>query len=44
LDIILEFRKEFSLEPKEYPNEKILYVLKNNDYDKGLAFAELFNK
>ena len=43
LDIIEEFRNEFSLNPNDYPKEKILYLLKKNDYDKELAFAELFS-
>ena len=43
LDIIDEFRKEFNLNPNDYPKEKILYFLKKNDYDKELAFAELFS-
>ena len=44
LKMIDEFRKEYSLEPNEYSNEKLFYVLKNTDYDREQAFADLFNE
>ena len=40
--IIEEFREEFSLSKDEYSDEKILEVLKKNNFDKGEAFSSLF--
>lgn len=40
---IEEFRKQFFLNPDEYPNEKLFLILKKNDFDTGPSFAELFN-
>ena len=44
LDVINELRNEYNLRPDDYSNEQLFLVLKDNDYDKELAFADLFNK
>ena len=36
------FRKEYNLEEKDYPDEKIINALKENDYDKEEAFDSFF--
>ena len=36
------FRKEYNLKEDKYPDDKIIKALKENDYDKELAFASFF--
>ena len=43
LDIINELRNEYNLNPDDYSNEQLFLVLKDNNYDKEQAFADLFN-
>ena len=40
--IINEFRSDFSLDKNEYSDEKLLEVLKKNNFDKSEAFSSLF--
>jgi len=40
---IKEFREIFNLSEQEYPNEKVLKVLKDNDFNKENAFSSIFN-
>ena len=42
LEKIKEFRENYDLTNEEYSDEKILEVLKKNNYDMELAFNELF--
>ena len=42
-DIIKQFRKMFNLLEKDYPNEKVLNALKENNNDFNLAFGSFFN-
>jgi hypothetical protein len=41
---IIEFRNNYQLSEKEYPNEKILNLLKKNKFDYEKAFIDLFNE
>ena len=43
IDKIQEFRDTFNLSEDEYPNEKILEILKENDFNYENAFSSLFN-
>jgi len=43
IDKIIEFRENFALDENVYSNEKLLEVLKNNDFNEELAFGELFS-
>jgi hypothetical protein len=42
IEKINEFRETFSLSEEEYPNEKILTVLQENDFNFEQAFSSLF--
>ena len=42
LDTINEFRDTFNLSEDEYPNDKILDILKENDFNFEAAFSSLF--
>jgi len=44
LDIINELRNEYNLNPDDFSNEQLFLVLKDNNFDKELAFADLYNK
>ena len=41
--IIKEFKKEYNLDDKEYSDEKVLEILKNNDFDYIKSFSSMFN-
>ena len=43
IDKIQDFRSTFNLPEKDYPNEKILEILKDNDFNYDNAFSSLFN-
>ena len=43
IDKINEFRDNFSLSEEEYPNDKILELLKENELDFEVSFSALFN-
>ena len=43
MDKIIEFRNTFSLDEKEYSNEKILDILKDNDFHFEKAFTSLYS-
>ena len=42
IDKINEFRKAFCVKEDEYPNEKILKLLKNNNFNFEYAFSSIF--
>ena len=41
--MINDFRKFYQLSPKDYPDEKLKEVLKNNDGDFDKAFEDLMS-
>ena len=43
IDKINEFRENFSLSEEEYPNDRILELLKENKFDFEESFSSLFN-
>ena len=43
IDKIHEFRDTFNLSEDEFPNEKLLEILKDNDFNYENAFSSLFN-
>lgn len=44
LDIINDLRNEYNLNPDDFSNEQLFLVLKDNNFDKEQAFADLYNK
>ena len=40
---IIDFRRNFELDEKEFPNEKVLEALKRNNFDYDKTFAFIFN-
>ena len=43
IDKIQEFRDTFNLSEDEYSNEKLLEILKENDFNYENAFSSIFN-
>ena len=43
-DIVKEFRDTFNLAEDEYPDDKLLKILKDNKFDFGNAFCSLFDE
>ena len=43
MDKIKEFRDYYSLSEEDYPNDKILEALKENDFNYENAFSSIFN-
>ena len=41
---VVNFRKEYQLNIKDYSNEKLLDTLKKHNFDSSKAFASLFNQ
>ena len=42
LDMIKKFRENYKLSEEDYPNEKILEVLKENNFNYEEAFSSIF--
>ena len=43
IEKIKEFRDSFNLNEDDYPNEKLLKILQENDFSFEEAFSSLFN-
>ena len=43
MEQIMNFRQQFELSEEDFPNKKVFDLLKKNNFDFGMAFANAFN-